>query len=90
MSRAITTLLPYFGSNRTLGHKVGELLAGCTHVAVPFAGGMGELLHIPARTIVASDLNRFAINLARVLAHPDMGPRLVRDLRRALDRKSVV
>ena len=82
MSRQATSLLPYFGGNRTLGHRVGELLEGCTHVTVPFAGGMGELLHIGARTLVVSDLNRHAIALAGVLALPDLGPKLIRRLRR--------
>jgi DNA adenine methylase len=78
----ITTLLPWYGSNRSLAHAVGRQLAGVPHVTVPFAGGMSELAHIPARTIVASDAHRHVINLANVLADERMGPVLIRRLRR--------
>lgn len=44
MSRSVKTLLPYFGGNRTNAKTVGELLAGCRWVGIPFAGGMPELL----------------------------------------------
>jgi DNA adenine methylase len=82
MAKAVSALVPYFGSNRLLAHRVGELLAGCTHAVVPFAGGMSELLHITARTIVVGDLHRDVINLANVLRDPEMGSRLIRELRR--------
>jgi len=59
-----------------LGEHVGELLSGCSWVGVPFAGGMSELPHIRARTIVANDLHRHVINLADVVACPDRGPKL--------------
>lgn len=64
-----TAIAPWFGSNRTLGANVGRLLAGCKWVGVPFAGGMGELAHIGARTLLVSDLHRHVINLARVVKH---------------------
>ncbi|CAM9965137.1 unnamed protein product, partial [Phaeothamnion confervicola] len=73
---------PWFGSNRSLARHVGGLLQGCGWVGVPFAGGMSELLHITARTIVVSDLHKHVMNLARVLAHPQLGPKLLRRLRR--------
>lgn len=63
-----TTLVPWFGSNRTLAHEVGALLKGCRWVGVPFAGGMSELAEITAPTIVVSDLHRHVINLARTVA----------------------
>lgn len=75
-------VLPYFGSAAAVAHLVGPHLAGCRFVAVPFAGGMSELLHIDAGTILVSDLNRHAMNLANVLKHPQEGPRLIRRLRR--------
>lgn len=59
-----TALVPWFGANRMLGHTVGEELRGCKWVGVPFAGGMSELAHIKASTIVVSDLHRHVINLA--------------------------
>ena len=63
-----TALAPWFGSNRMLAPLVGEALRGCKWVGVPFAGGMSELSHIKASTIVVSDLHRHVINLARVVA----------------------
>lgn len=59
-----TALAPWFGSNRTLAHHVGAMLAGCEWVGVGFAGGMSELKHITARTVVVNDLHRHVINLA--------------------------
>lgn len=47
-------------------------------------GGGCELAHIEARTIVANDLHRHLINLARVVAHPTYGAALYRRLRRSL------
>lgn len=82
MPRPVTALVPYYGSNRSLARHVGAQLAGCSWVAVPFAGGMCELRHIAARTILVGDLNRHVINLANVLRDPETGPRLIRDLRR--------
>lgn len=78
----VTALAPWYGSNRMLGNRVGELLNGCNFVAVPFAGGMSELVHVKARTLVVNDLHRHVINLATVAAHPSMGPALYRRLRR--------
>lgn len=78
----VTALAPWFGSNRMLASEVGTLLSGCEWVGVPFAGGMSELPHIQARTIVANDLHRHVINLARVAAHPRRGAILYRRLRR--------
>lgn len=77
-----TALAPWYGSNRMLAHAVGEELAGCRWVGVPFAGGMSELLHIRASVVLVNDLHSHVINLARVAADPVYGPRLYRRLRR--------
>ncbi len=69
MTRSVQTLLPYFGGNRTNAATVGELLKGCRWVGIPFAGGMPELLHIDAPSIVVSDLHLHVVNLARTLKH---------------------
>lgn len=82
VSKRITALVPWFGSNRTLAENVGKALAGCEWVGVPFAGGMCELRYITARTIVVSDLHRHVINLASILADGIEGPKLIRRLRR--------
>lgn len=71
MSR-ITTLVPWYGSNRSLARHVGAQLAGRAWVGVPFAGGMSEIRHITARTLVVSDLHRHVINLAQVAADADL------------------
>lgn len=51
-----------------LSRHVGEELNGCSWVGVPFSGGMSELQHITARTILVSDLHRHVINLAIEIA----------------------
>jgi DNA adenine methylase len=66
--KTITALAPWYGSNRTNSQSAGKLLEGCQWVAIPFAGGMCELPHIRARTIMANDLHRGIINLAREVA----------------------
>lgn len=78
----IKALAPWFGGSRFLAPEVGKLLAGCRWVGVPFAGGMPELRHIDAPTIVVSDVHRHIINLAWCLADPRIGPILYRQLRR--------
>lgn len=77
----VAALVPWFGSNRMLGHTVGEELRGCKWVGVPFAGGMCELAHIKASTIVVGDLHRHVMNLACVVAHPFQLPELENRLR---------
>lgn len=64
---SVTALLPYFGSARMNAERIASFLDGCSWVGVPFAGGMTELMYLKARTLVVSDLNRLAINLARVV-----------------------
>lgn len=78
----ITALAPWFGSNRTLAHAVGEALEGCRWVGVPFAGGMAELVHIEASTIAVNDTHRHIINLATCLKDKQVGFSLYRKLRR--------
>jgi hypothetical protein len=81
---AIGAVAPWFGSNRMLASEVGKRLDGCSWVGVPFAGGMCELPYITARTLMINDVHRHVINLARVMADPQLGPRLYRRLRRRL------
>jgi DNA adenine methylase len=78
----IGALAPWFGSNRLLAGEVGALLEGCVWVAIPFAGGMCEVPHIGARTILVNDLHRHVINLARVVSDDSLRPQLVRRLAR--------
>ncbi|AWM38180.1 hypothetical protein GobsT_37090 [Gemmata obscuriglobus] len=76
----VTALAPWFGSNRTLAENVGAALAGCRWVGVPFAGGMSELLHIQAPTVVVGDLHPHVLNLAAVVANPCLRAELVERL----------
>lgn len=78
----ITTLAPWFGSNRMLASRVGEALEGCSWCGVLFAGGMSEIAHITARTLLINDLHCHVINLARIAADRQLGPKLYRRLRR--------
>ena len=59
-------LVPLYGSNRSLRAAVGEALAGCRFVAIPFAGSCTEVETIDARSILLNDKHRHLINLARV------------------------
>lgn len=63
-----TAIAPWFGSNRTLATNVGAALAGCRWVGVPFAGGMSELLHITASTVIVGDLHAHVLNLTAAIA----------------------
>lgn len=80
----ITALAPWYGSNRMLGPEVGRHLQGCEWVGIPFAGGMCEVPHIGARTVVVNDLHQAVIALARITSDDSLGPTLYRRLRRKL------
>lgn len=75
-----TALAPWFGSNRMLAPIVGKELRGCKWVGVPFAGGMSEIAHIKASTIVVSDLHRHVINLALCVQCPERRAQLIERL----------
>lgn len=73
---AISALAPWFGSNRTLAANVGTALSGCRWVGVPFAGGMCELAHITATTVLVGDVHAHILNLAAVASCPDLNREL--------------
>jgi DNA adenine methylase len=68
MSKQVTALANWYGTDRTICPKIAELLADCEWVGLPFAGGMSAIQAIRARTIVANDLHRHVMNLACVVA----------------------
>lgn len=72
----VNAVVPYYGGNRRLAEHVGRALDGRFFVAVPFAGGMSELRHITARTLLVGDLHRHVINLARVAADAELNAQL--------------
>lgn len=78
----VTTLVPWAGGARLTAEAIGRELEGIPFVGIPFAGGMPELVHIRASTILVNDLHKHVINLAAVLANPQYGPKLIRELRR--------
>ena len=78
----IRSLIPYYGSSRLIAPEVGKALAGIPFVAVPFCGGLAELLYFRVSTVLCNDLHRHVINLAIVAADPKLGPTLFRRLRR--------
>jgi site-specific DNA-adenine methylase len=80
----ITALVPWYGSNRLLAHKVGEQLVTCHWVGVPFAGSMTEIRHMSARTILVNDLHTHLIHLAQTVSDPIKGPQVYRRLRRLI------
>jgi len=87
---SINALVPWYGGNRMLGHHVGDLMRDCEWAGIPFAGGMSEILHLKARTVVANDLHRHVINLATVAASDKLGPKLREDLDNLLFHPAVL
>lgn len=79
---SITTFLPWYGSNRMNAHRPAELLKGCDYVLVGFAGGMSEVPHFKARTVVVNDLHHLLITTAMTMADDMFGPKLIRALKR--------
>lgn len=65
MGKKVTAFLPTFGGNRTNAERPGELLGKCDWIGVPFAGGMPEVPHLKARSIVVNDLHLHIVNCAR-------------------------
>ncbi len=72
MTKEVSTLVPWFGSNRTNAAEPGKLFGKLDWCGVPFAGGMSELLYIQARGLLVNDLHRDVINLARVVANDNL------------------
>src|ERR1700693_1384880 len=86
----VTALAPWYGSNRMLASEVGKQLDGCNWVGIPFAGGMCEVAHIKARTLLIGDTHRHIINLACVASDPKLGPQLYRRLRRTAFHPEII
>jgi DNA adenine methylase len=80
--KPVGALAGWFGGDRLIAPTVGESLAGCQWVGIPFAGGMAAVLHIDARTILVNDKHRHVINLARVVADGKLRPRLIAECKR--------
>lgn len=77
-------LVPWFGSDAMMAELYARPLDGCSWVGVPFAGGMSIVPKLKARSIVVNDIHWQVINLATVAAHPILGPKFYRHLRRVI------
>lgn len=84
MPRQVTALAQWFGSDRIICPNIGELLADCEWVGIPFSGGMSAIRAIRARTINANDLHRGIIALAEATKHHETRVRLQESLRQRL------
>lgn len=83
-TREVSRLAGWFGSDTMIAPYIGAALDGCSWVGIPFAGGLGVVRHITARTILANDLHRLIMNLAAVTRSNDWRPVLIRRLRKKL------
>ena len=78
-------LAPWFGSKRTLGPRIAAEMGPHTAFWDLFTGSMSVLLaKEPSRMEVVNDFHGDLINLARVIQHATLGPKLYRWLRRVL------
>ncbi|MBE41816.1 MAG: hypothetical protein CL480_11005 [Acidobacteria bacterium] len=73
-----------------LAKHAGECLQDCVWVGIPFAGGMSEIPHMKARTILANDLHHHVINLADVVTSGIHGPKLRKRLSNLLFHPAVL
>lgn len=82
---AITALAPWFGGKRTLAPRIVAELGKHDDYFEPFCGSMAVMLAKPAaKREMVNDLHGDLINLALVVRHDLLGPRLFRMLRRTL------
>ncbi len=81
----ITTIAPWFGGKRTLGPRIVGLMRPHRCYWEPFVGGISiPLIKPPAPMETINDLNGELINLARVIASPDLAPELHERIRSTL------
>lgn len=81
----IGALVPWFGSKRILAPEIVRELGPHRAYWEPFCGSMAVLLAKPPSSLeTVNDLHRDLVNLAMILRHPRLGPRLYRELRRFL------
>jgi len=80
VGKAVTALVPWFGSNRTNAHLLTSLVGKCKMLCIPFVGGFCEVLHIPCNSLLVCDRHRRLILLAKVVADPDKCDELIKEL----------
>ena len=81
----IKALAPWFGAKRNLAGRIVEMLGPHRIYWEPLCGSMAVLLaKEPCVVETVNDLHGDLINLARIIADPDEGPRFYRRMRRTL------
>ncbi len=81
----IKAIAPWFGGKRNLAPVIVEELGPHRVYWEPFCGSMAVLMaKAPCVMETVNDLHGDLVNLARVIQHPEHGPRLYRRLRRTL------
>lgn len=81
----ITSLLPYYGSKRTLAPVIAELMGEHRVYWEPFCGSMAVLFAKPQCTMeTVNDMYGDLINLAKVVQDPELGEQLYDKLSRTL------
>lgn len=81
----IAALVPWFGSKRTLAPQIAMELGDHSAYWEPFCGSMSVLLAKPECGMeTVNDLHGDLVNLARVIQHDSLGPKMYRSLRRML------
>ncbi|HEG43364.1 MAG TPA: DNA adenine methylase [Phycisphaerales bacterium] len=81
----ITSLLPYYGSKRTLAPTIVRLMGDHKSYWEPFCGSMAVLFAKPPCTMeTMNDMYGDLINLAKVVQDPELGVRLYGKLSRTL------
>lgn len=90
MSEAtITAIAPWFGGKRTMAPLIVRELGTHHTYWEPFCGSMAVLLAKPkSRSEIVNDLHRDLVNLARVIQHEQLGPKLYRRLRRVFQSEA--
>lgn len=85
MGEVIGSILPYFGSKRTLAPRIVRELGEHRAYWEPFCGSMAVLLAKPETSMeTVNDLFGDLVNLARVIQDEVLGMKLYRRLRRTL------
>lgn len=81
----VGALIPWAGSKRTIAAAIDDALGDHRAYFEPFCGSMAPLLAKRRATMeTVNDLHGDATNLARVIQHAELGPKLFRQLRRTL------
>lgn len=90
MSTAMGSLAPWFGAKRTIASTIIDVIGPHHSYWEVFCGSMAVLMAKPTtRTEVVNDLHSDLVNLARVVKHPMLGPKLYRQLRRTLSSEAL-